>query len=301
MRTALLACGAVICCCAVLAWQPPALRGPRAPGSTDRTQGRQDRQPDPRPPRAAAPEGEPPARRAPRATTRATCCGPTSSATPRATARRWRPACAATPARDWVGENIAAVSGRRGTRAARPCGCGWPRRRTAPCCCRRPGAASASASARARLGSARLAVFTADLASRALTGPRGGPTSLRRGDELDRPRVPGADARPADRVAADAERDLAHRLRAVRGGRGARVAGLVLPRRARVHRRLGLRHARRPLLAHVGQGHAVRRLPGLDAGPHRGGGRADRRRVPLLRPRRRPRGRRGRASPSSPR
>ena len=53
---------------------------------------------------------------------------------------------------------------------------------------------------------------------------------------------------------------------------------LLLPRRGRVHRRLGLRHARRPLLAHVGQGHAVRRVPGLDARPHGGGHRADRRR-----------------------
>ena len=42
--------------------------------------------------------------------------------------------------------------------------------------------------------------------------------------------------------------------------------------------RLRLRHARRPLLADVGQGHAVRRLPGLDARPHRGGRRPDRRR-----------------------
>ena len=35
-----------------------------------------------------------------------------------------------------------------------------------------------------------------------------------------------------------------------------------------------LRHARRALLADVGQGHAVRRVPGLDARPHRGGHRA---------------------------
>ncbi len=43
--------------------------------------------------------------------------------------------------------------------------------------------------------------------------------------------------------------------------------GPLLPRRRRLHPRLGLRHARRPLLAHVRQGHAVRRVPGLDAGP----------------------------------
>ena len=38
--------------------------------------------------------------------------------------------------------------------------------------------------------------------------------------------------------------------------RRADLAGDVHPRRHRVHRRLGLRHARRPLLAHVRQGHA---------------------------------------------
>ena len=41
-------------------------------------------------------------------------------------------------------------------------------------------------------------------------------------------RVPGADAQPPDRVAADAERDLAHRPRAVRRRGRARVAGVVL-------------------------------------------------------------------------
>ena len=90
----------------------------------------------------------------------------------------------------------------------------------------------------------------------------------------------GGHARPPDRVAADAERDLAHRPRAQRRRRRARWQELVLPRRGRVHRRLDLRHARRALLAHVGQGHAVRRLPRLDAGPHGGGDRPDRRRRP---------------------
>ena len=71
---------------------------------------------------------------------------------------------------------------------------------------------------------------------------------------------------------------------------------LLLPRRHRVHRRLGLRHARRPLLAHVGQGHAVRRVPGLDARPHRGGHRARPPSRVLLRPGRRPRGRRRRVA-----
>ena len=89
-------------------------------------------------------------------------------------------------------------------------------------------------------------------------------------------RAPRRDAQPADRVAPDAERDLAHRLRPQRRGGRARLAGALHLGRHRVHRRLGMRHARRALLAHVGQGHAVRRLPGLDARPHRGGHRAHR-------------------------
>ena len=63
----------------------------------------------------------------------------------------------------------------------------------------------------------------------------------------------------------------------LRGG-GARVGTAVLPRRRRLRRRLDHGHARRALLAHVGQGHAFRRVPRLDARPHRGGRRADRRR-----------------------
>ena len=74
----------------------------------------------------------------------------------------------------------------------------------------------------------------------------------------------------------------------------ARLRGLLLPRRARVHPRLGLRHARRALLAHVGQGHELRRVPRLDARPHGGGHRAHRRRVPVLPGRQRRRRRRGR-------
>ena len=103
-----------------------------------------------------------------------------------------------------------------------------------------------------------------------------------------------ARATAADRVAADAERDLAHGLRAVRRRRRARLAGPPVLGRARVRRRLGLRHAGRPLLAHVGQGHAVRRLPGLHAGPHRGGRRARRGRRALLPGGRRPGGGGGR-------
>ena len=61
----------------------------------------------------------------------------------------------------------------------------------------------------------------------------------------------------------------------------------LLPRRRRLHPRLGDGHARRPLLADVGQGDALRRLPRLDPGPDRGGDRARRRRRLLRRHRRR--------------
>ena len=94
----------------------------------------------------------------------------------------------------------------------------------------------------------------------------------------------------ADRVAADAERDLAHGLRPVRRRRRPGLAGPPVLGRPRLRRRLGVRHARRPLLAHVGQGHAVRRLPGLDPRPDRGGRRARRRRRAVLAGRQRPRG-----------
>ncbi len=73
-----------------------------------------------------------------------------------------------------------------------------------------------------------------------------------------RERRNGLRGRPpeADRVAADAERDLAHGLRPVRRRRRAGLAGAPVLGRLRLRGRLGLRHARRALLAHVGQGHA---------------------------------------------
>ena len=52
-------------------------------------------------------------------------------------------------------------------------------------------------------------------------------------------------------------------------------------------------HARRALLAHVGQGHAVRRVPGLDARPHRGGHRPRPRSPPYFATQRQGRRRRG--------
>ncbi|CAA9518929.1 MAG: Phosphatidylinositol phosphate synthase @ Archaetidylinositol phosphate synthase, partial [uncultured Solirubrobacteraceae bacterium] len=82
---------------------------------------------------------------------------------------------------------------------------------------------------------------------------------------------PARGAQRPHRVAADPERDLAHRVDRQPGGGLARLRGAVPPGRHRVRPRLGHGHARRALLAHVGQGHGVRRLPGLHAGPHGGG------------------------------
>ena len=110
-------------------------------------------------------------------------------------------------------------------------------------------------------------------------GPAHG-RSQRAGAALLRPR-------PADRVAADAERDLDGRPRRQPGRRRAGHPAALLPRRRRLRPRLGDGHARRPLLADVGQGDPVRRLPRLDPGPDRGGDRARRRRRLLRRPGRR--------------
>ena len=158
----------------------------------------------------------------------------------------------------FLGAAVAPVVGGLRARAVRPRaarGVGVERRRGTAC--RRAG---------------RAAIF------RAMSSP-----PVERPPRPTRAGVPGADAQPPDRVAAHAERDLAHRPRAVRRRRRARLGGGVPARRHRVHRRLGLRHARRPLLADVGQGLAVRRVPGLHARPHRGGHRAHRGRRLLLR------------------
>src|SRR3954454_3251734 len=96
--------------------------------------------------------------------------------------------------------------------------------------------------------------------------------------EPDRVRDLRAHARPADRVASDAERHLADRPGAQPRRRGARHPAAVLPRRRGVHRRIHHGHPRRPLRAHLGQGHAVRCLSRLDARPHGGGDRPDHRR-----------------------
>ena len=98
------------------------------------------------------------------------------------------------------------------------------------------------------------------------------------------PGVPGVRARAADRVAADAERDLAHGLRAERRRRRARrrsacssspalafIVGSVMDT-------LDGRYSRMS-----GKGTHVRGLPRLDPRPDRGGGRAHGRRLVLRR------------------
>ena len=293
MRTALLACSAVICCCAVLAWQPGAAHAKNA--GLDRVERKVVRLVN----RIRAHHG---LRRLKASRTLAHAASDhtgdmlradylshdSSDGTPMARAS------AATPARAGSARTSRSPRAAAASRAA-SCGCGWPRRATARCCCRRRAAASASGRARGRLGSAAYSVFTVDFASCTLTVGGGGPDSLRR--------------RKMSSTARDYQALMRYRLIESRltpnaislTGFALCVVAAVLVWQdyfflggARVHRRLGLRHARRPLLADVGQGHAVRRVPGLDARPHRGGHRADRRRLPVLRPRRQPRGRRRR-------
>ena len=83
-----------------------------------------------------------------------------------------------------------------------------------------------------------------------------------------------AHSRSPDRVAPHAQRHLDGRPVGQPDRRRARHPGGVLPRGHRLRRRLGDGHARRALLAHVGQGHAVRRLPRLEPRPDGGGHRA---------------------------
>ena len=123
------------------------------------------------PARAAATEGQPDAGRPRPASTRATCCAATSSATRRATARRWRGACAATRART----GSARTSPRSRAGAAPPaasCACGWhspPHRAVllSPSG-RRIGVGKRRGPARHR----EAAVFTADLPRAAEPRPR---------------------------------------------------------------------------------------------------------------------------------
>ena len=170
MRTALLACSAVICCCAVagLAAGRRTCQDRRA--RPHRAQGRQAGQPDPRPPRAAAPEGE-----------------------PRARARGERPhgrhAAHRLPQpllerRDADGDARAPLHRRRLGRREhrrrhaqaqrRPQGrahVDGTRRATGPCCCRRAAAASASASDAGKLGGAQGRGLHGRSRLRGLTGP----------------------------------------------------------------------------------------------------------------------------------
>src|SRR5205823_186656 len=69
-----------------------------------------------------------------------------------------------------------------------------------------------------------------------------------------RGRTPRARQKPPHRVAADAQRDLAHGPCAEPARRGAGVGRTDVPRRHRLHRGLDHGHAGRALLAHVGQG-----------------------------------------------
>ena len=300
MRTALLACSAVICCCAVLAWQPGAAHAKSA--GLDGTERKVVKLVN----RIRARHG---LRRLKASRTLARAASDHTGDMLRADfleprlERRHADGHARAPLhRRALGRREhrrhVAPARRRAPRRAHVDGLAAPPRGAAVA-----ERAAASASAASAAGwAARGGRCSPPISPRVtLSRRRRRRLAFAVGNELDRPRLPGADARPADRVAADAERDLADRLRALRGRGRARLAGLLLPRRRRVHRRLGLRHARRPLLADVGQGHAVRRLPGLDARPHRGGRRADRRRLPVLRPRRQPRGRAPSSSPCSPR
>ena len=165
MRTALLACSVVICCCAVLAWQP-------AKASADAVI-------------SIAPNG--------RSSASSTGSAPATGCAACRANRRLAVAASGHTGdmlrRDFLshassdgtamGDSRAPLRrhealGRARTsspcpgapRRARRCGCGCTRRPTGPCCCRRRAAGSASASAAGKLGSARRAVFTADLTSR---------------------------------------------------------------------------------------------------------------------------------------
>ena len=226
MRTALLACSVVICCCAVLAWQPAKASADRGRARPRRAQGHPDRQPHPRPPRPAAPEGEPPRSRAPRRAHR----GHAAPRLPEPRVQRrhgdGHRVRRYTGTQDWVGENIAADPGRATARKARADVdelAAAPRRAAVavrPPHRRRQAPRQARQRARGRL-------HRRSLLARLSAGERGACRIASPRDELVRPRpgVPDADARPADRVAPDAERDLADRLRALRRRRGARLAG----------------------------------------------------------------------------
>jgi uncharacterized protein YkwD len=164
MRTALLACSAVICCCAVLIWHPGAAQASSA--GLDRTERKVVRLVN----RIRARHG---LRRlkASRALARAAndhtgdilrsdvVSHSSSDGTPMATrVRRYTGA-------DWVGENIATVSRRRS--AARKVVRMWMSSPGHRAVLLSPSGRRIGVGTRAgRLGGRRLAVFTADLASR---------------------------------------------------------------------------------------------------------------------------------------
>ena len=163
MRTALLACSAVICCCAVLAWQPGAAHAKNA--GLDRAERKVVRLVN----RIRTHHG---LRKLKASRTLAHAASDhtgdmlradylshdSRDGTPMATRVRRYTALAGS-ARTSRSRRAAAAS--RGA----SCGCGWPRRATARCCCRRRAAASASAASAAGSGGAAYSVFTVDFAS----------------------------------------------------------------------------------------------------------------------------------------
>jgi uncharacterized protein YkwD len=163
MRTALLGCGVIICCCAVLAWQPPRASADR--GKLDGTERKVIRLVN----RIRAHRGLrrlKTSRRLARAATEHTgdmlardfLSHASSDGTGMAQrVRRYTGA-------NWIGENIAAVSGRATARRAVRMWMQSPPHRAvllSP-----SGRRIGVGKRRGRLGSSRRAVFTADLASR---------------------------------------------------------------------------------------------------------------------------------------
>jgi uncharacterized protein YkwD len=163
MRTALLGCGVIICCCAVLAWQPARASADR--GKLDGTERKVIRLVN----RIRAHRGLrrlKTSRRLARAATEHTgdmlardfLSHASSDGTGMAQrVRRYTGA-------NWIGENIAAVSGRATARRAVRMWMQSPPHRAV--LLSRSGRRIGVGKRRGRLGSSRRAVFTADLASR---------------------------------------------------------------------------------------------------------------------------------------
>ena len=164
MRTALLACGVVICCCAVLAWQPAKASAnaaglDRAERKVIRIVNRIRARHGLRRLKASRPLAVAATRHTGDMLARDFLSHASSDGTGMAQrVRRY------TGTRRWIGENIAAISGRATARKAVRMWMKSPPHRAvllAP-----SGRRIGVGKRRGRLGSARRAVFTADLASR---------------------------------------------------------------------------------------------------------------------------------------